>query len=78
MMRSGFGQLCNNEQFCYCSGNICLTGGNCTSGNVFLGGKPICDGFWGIEDANVVCKSIGFLGARSYTENSRHVINQGN
>jgi len=40
--------------------NITLLGGNTTEGNVYLNGQPICDTWWGNEEATVVCRKLGF------------------
>ena len=34
--------FCNGEKECFCKGELCLIGGTCSSGNMFVGGKPIC------------------------------------
>ena len=47
---------------------ICLKGGStCHEGNVFVRGQPVCDDNWGMEDAKVVCRQLGFPDARNYT-----------
>ena len=65
------GDMCGNHEPCYCAGNICIAGGNCNSGNAFIRGKPVCDDGWGIKDATVFCKTIGYAGAKSSTKSSK-------
>ena len=42
----------------------------CLSGNVKVGGRPVCDDSWGMEDANVVCRSLGRSRAVRFTRES--------
>ena len=57
-----------------CEGEICLVGGNSTSGNLYIRGKPVCDDSWDIADSRVVCKTIGFGEALRATTNSEYDI----
>ena len=55
---------CSESKPCYCYGRICLTGGrNCSEGNVFISGRPVCGANIGWDTAfaaTIVCKDLGF------------------
>jgi hypothetical protein len=47
---------------------ICLKGGRGPhEGNLFVRGRPVCDDDWGMEDAKVVCRQLGFPGRVNFT-----------
>eukprot|EP00092_Neocalanus_flemingeri_P006029 GFUD01006497.1.p1 GENE.GFUD01006497.1~~GFUD01006497.1.p1 ORF type:complete len:1454 (-),score=172.81 GFUD01006497.1:158-4519(-) len=53
----GAGVICQNTD----NLPIELRGGNSTSeGNVFVNGKPVCDEGWGVNEAAVTCRLLGF------------------
>jgi len=54
-----------------CADNVCLRGGNFSSGNVFVNGQPVCDDQWDLLDANVVCKMLDFTNALKATVESK-------
>ena len=41
-------------------------------GNVFVNGMPICDDYWDLKDAWVVCKQLGFASVVSATSKSKY------
>ena len=45
---------------CKDQGKVCLLPGQAEQGNVFIGGRPVCDDGWGKADAMVVCRQLGY------------------
>merc|ERR1711892_141696 len=37
------------------------------AGNVYINGRPVCDDGWGMEDAKVVCRMLGYSAATAVT-----------
>ena len=56
---------------CKTVSGLCLSGGsNMWEGNVFFDGQPVCDDFWTIQEASLVCSSLSFGRAKNFTTNS--------
>ena len=56
------------EERCYHRSKVCLVGGNTlASGNVYVGGHPVCHNGWDFADANVLCRNLGYIGAADFT-----------
>ena len=62
---------CDGESICNCKGDYCLAGGNCNSGDIYIRGKPVADTNWDFTDADVICRQIGFSGAKKHTLNRK-------
>ena len=65
------GTKCDGESVCNCKENFCLAGGDCNSGDVFIKGEPLSDLDWNFTDADVLCRQIGFSGAKKHTTKRR-------
>lgn len=63
------------------SSTVRLSGGNESAGRVevFLNGQwgTVCDDYWDIQDATIVCRQIGFPGAVEALRNARFGQGQG-
>ena len=61
-----FNLPCNAHTPCYCYGEVCLRGQSCSSGNVYVQGRPVLNKLWmaNEETANknslIVCQQLGF------------------
>ena len=62
---------CNNKQPCFCANENCLIGGDHKSGNVYVGGTPVCDDQWDFAEAKVFCKELGFSQAIASIKGSK-------
>lgn len=64
---------------CGSPGAICLQGGTNTSeGNVLIENRPICDDDWNLLNAHIACKQLGFIGAMSFTKESKFGLTSAN
>ena len=51
---------CTNEKPCYCYGRLCLIGGTCSSGHVYLDGRPIAGVSLNKCNKERICNDLGF------------------
>ena len=57
---------------CITPGKLCLVGGGGDhEGNVVIGGKPVCDDNWDMNDGRVVCRELGFHEVERITKESQ-------
>jgi len=57
---------------CYLPKTACVSGGfEEGKGNLYYEGQPVCDNSFDILDAFVACRSMGFLGVKNFTKESR-------
>ena len=63
--------LCGYKEPCFCADETCIVGGDHKSGNVYVGGNPVCDSQWSLDDAKLVCKEFKFNAALAYTKGSK-------
>ena len=53
--------------------NIRLEGGRFPhEGNIMVNGQPVCDDDFTLVNADVACKQLGYIGAVSFTKESRY------
>jgi len=48
------------EEYTLMGGDGATRGENATKGNVYLNGQPICHENWGRDEANIICRKLGF------------------
>ena len=65
------------EDPCRVNNTVCLRGGSTDSegipfsGNVMVGGAPVCDDSWGMEDGLVACRELSYHGVLRVTRESQ-------
>ena len=60
------------EDPCRVNNTVCLRGGSSDNeGNVMVGGAPVCDDSWGMEDGMVACRDLGYHGVLRVTRESQ-------
>ena len=65
---------CSAKRPCYCYGKICLRGGKCSSGNVYMEGHPILNRLWtktediAKRNSLIICNHLGFRNVKETTE----------
>jgi len=80
-------EIKDNDENCKRPNTVCLEGGptlptgGSREGNVFVGGKPVCDDGWNMLAANTICKDISggsWLRAKKIYKNSHYGQVSGN
>ena len=69
-VKGKIGGLNCDKDICHCYGDICLKNGNCSHGEVYVSGTPVCNTEWGAQGGRVTCKALGFYDKESTSKNT--------